>query len=136
MSTKIESNRLFTVHFGENKNLSITQIEAKNATEAIEQAKKDIDTSLDCTAVESNAIYASTLGIECDDRPANEENAVFEVIVRGTCAVTVEKMRDAIARAIGGIAVESSDLFPNGVTDDGLSLLEVITENGMSVVDL
>ena len=136
MSAKIESNRLFTVHFGENKNLSITQIEAKNATEAIEQAKKDVNTSLDCTAVESNTIYTSTLGIECDDRPASEESAVFEVIVRGTCSATVEKMRDAIARAIGGISVEFADLSPNGVTDDGLSLLEVITENGMSVVDL
>ena len=136
MSAKIESNRLFTVHFGEKKNLSITQIEAKNATEAIEEAKKDFNTSLDCTAVESNAIYTSKLGIECDDRPASEESAVFEVIVRGTCAATVEKMRDAIARAIGGISVECFDLTPNGESDDGHSLQTVITENGMSVVDL
>ena len=136
MSAKIESNRLFNVYFGENKNLSITQIEAKNANEAIEQAKKDVDTSLDCTAVESNTIYTSTLGIECDDRPANEESAVFEVIVRGTCAATVEKMRDAIARAIGGISIKCSDIYPDGESDDGRSLQVVITENGMSVVDL
>ena len=34
MSIKTESNRLFNVYFGENKDVSVTNIEAKNATEA------------------------------------------------------------------------------------------------------
>ena len=52
MTTKIESNRLFTVYFGENKLLTVTQIEAKNVAEAIENAKSRTGTKLDCTAVE------------------------------------------------------------------------------------
>ena len=59
--TKIESNRMFTVYFGENKNVSVSMTEAKNATEAIEKAKKRFHTSLECTAVESSVIHSGTI---------------------------------------------------------------------------
>lgn len=135
MSTKIESNRLFTVYFGKNKNLSISHIEAKNATEAIEQAKKDCYTSLDCTAVESNAIYTGKLGIDCDSN-IHDDGAVFEIVVRGTNAEKVEKLKKAIALAIGGYAVEFLNLSPNGESDHGRSFQKAIAEDGMSIVNL
>ena len=135
MSTKIESNRLFTVHFGEKKNFSVSMIEAKNATEAIEQAKKDFHEPLDCTAVESSAIYSGAIGIECDS-DVHDEGAVFEIVVRGTNVEKVEKLKKAIALAIGGYAVEFSNLSPNGESDCGRSFQKAIAEDGMSIVDL
>ena len=135
MSTKIESNRLFTVHFGEKKNVAVSMIEAKNATEAIEQAKKDFHDPLDCTAVESSAIYSGAIGIECDS-DVHDEGAVFEIVVRGTNAKKVEKLKKAIALAIGGYAVEFSNLSPNGEPDYGCSFQRAIADEGMSIVDL
>ena len=135
MTTKIESNRLFTVYFGENKLLTVTQIEAKNATEAIEQAKSRTGTKLDCTAVESSAIYAAPIGIECDDWNDGDENGVFEIVVRGANAEKVERMKKAIALAIGGIGVTELD-HGDGKSDGGSALKMVIAKNGISVVGL
>lgn len=135
MTIKIEPNRVFNVYFGEKKNCSVSMIEAKDATEAIEQAKKDFHTSLDCTAVESSAIYSGSIGIECDSN-VHDEGAVFEIVVRGTNAEKVEKLKKAIALAIGGYAVEFSGLSPNGEPDYGCSFQKAIAEDGMSIVDL
>ena len=131
--TKIESNHMFTVYFGENKNVSVSMTEAKNATEAIEKAKKHFHTSLECTAVESSVIHSGTIGIECDAGGLSED-AVFEIVVRGTDAEKVEKLKNAIAIAIGGMAVEFHGLS-NGESD-GRSLQKAFAENGMSVVCL
>ena len=135
MATKIESNRLFTVYFGENKLLTVTQIEAKNAIEAIEHAKSRTGTKLDCTAVESSAIYSAPIGIECDDKNDGDENDVFEIVVRGTNAEKVERMKKAIALAIGGIGVTELD-HGDGKSDGGSALKRVIAKNGISVVGL
>ena len=135
MSTKLESNRLFTVHFSEKKNLSITQIEAKNATEAIEQAKKTFKTSFECTSVESKAIYKGAVEIGCG-AGGLDEDAVFEIVVHGTNAEKVEKLKKAIALAIGGLAVEFSDISSNDEPGNNSFLQKVISENGMSVVGL
>lgn len=135
MSIKTESNRLFNVYFGEDKNVSVTRIEAKNATEAIERAKKTFNTSFECTSVESKAIYEGAVEIECD-ASGLDEDAVFEIVVRGTNTEKVEKLKKAIVLAIGGIAAEFSDISSNGEPGDGHFLQKVISENGMSVVGL
>lgn len=127
MAIKVDSNRLFNVYFGDKKSVVITHIEAKNASEAIAKANsKVLDTELEnqCTAVESNNIYNASIGIECM-HCNKDRDAVFEIVVRGTNSDQVERMRNAIALAIGG----------NGVLDDnGRFLQKVINENGMSVV--
>ena len=135
MSIKTESNRLFNVYFGENKDVSVTNIEAKNATEAIERAKKTFNTSFECTSVESKAIYKGAVELECGASDLDED-AVFEIVVRGTNAEKVEKLKKAIALAIGGIAVEFSDISSNDEHNDGRFLQKVINENDMSVVGL
>ena len=135
MSIKTESNRLFNVYFGENKDVSVTNIEAKNATEAIERAKKTFNTSFECTSVESKAIYKGAVELECGASDLDED-AVFEIVVRGTNVEKVEKLKKAIALAIGGIAVEFSDISSNDEHSDGRFLQKVINENDMSVVGL
>lgn len=135
MSIKTESNRLFTVYFGDDKDVSVTNIEAKNAAEAIERAKKTFNTSFECTSVESKAIYNGAVDVECGASDLDED-AVFEIVVRGTNAEKVEKLKKAIALAIGGIAVEFSDISSNDEHYDGRFLQKVINENDMSVVGL
>ena len=135
MSIKTESNRLFNVYFGENKDVSVTNIEAKHATEAIEHAKKTFNTSFECTSVESKAIYNGSVELECGANGIDED-AVFEIVVRGTNVEKVEKLKKAIALAIGGIAVEFSDISSNDEHCDGSFLQKVINENDMSVVGL
>lgn len=135
MSVKTESNRLFNVYFGENKYVSVTQIEAKNASEAIERAKKTFNTSFECTSVESKTIYNGVVETECG-ASGLDEDAVFEIVVRGTNAEKVEKLKKAIALAIGGIAVEFSDISSNDEPSNGRFLQKVINENDMSVVGL
>ena len=61
---------------------------------------------------------------------------MFEIVVRGTNAEKVEKLKKAIALAIGGIAVEFSDISSNDEHNDGRFLQKVINENDMSVVGL
>ena len=130
--TKIESNRMFTVYFGENKDFSVDMIEAKNATEAIKLAKNVFyNKSLECAAVESRGIHSSAIEIGCG-ASGLDEDAVFEIVIRGTDADKVEKLKKTIALAIGGIAVDFS-----GMTgDDGRSFQKAVAENGMSVVGL
>ena len=135
MTIKTESNRLFNVYFGDNKDVSVTHIEAKNAAEAIERAKKTFNTSFECTAVESKAIYNGSVELECG-AGGLDEDAVFEIVVRGTNAEKVEKLKKAIALAIGGIAVEFSDISSNDEHHDSRFLQKVINENDMSVVGL
>lgn len=135
MSIKTESNRLFNVYFGDDKFVSVTNIEAKNATEAIERAKKTFNTSFECTSVESKAIYNGSVELECG-ASGIDEDAVFEIVVRGTNVEKVEKLKKAIALAIGGIAVEFSDISSNDEHSDGRFLQKVINENDMSVVGL
>lgn len=136
MSIKVDSNRLFNVYFGDKKNVVITQIEAKNASEAIAKANsKVLDTKLEnqCTAVESNNIYNASIGIECMHYD-QDDDAVFEIVVRGTNSDQVERMRNAIALAIGGNAINDSNTDDGGRSDNGRFLQKVIIENGMSVV--
>ena len=135
MSIKTESNRLFNVYFGDDKFVSVTNIEAKNATEAIERAKKTFNTSFDCTSVESKAIYNGAVELECG-ASGIDEDAVFEIVVRGTNVEKVEELKKAIALAIGGIAVEFSDISSNDEHSDGRFLQKIINENDMSVVGL
>ena len=65
-----------------------------------------------------------------------DENGVFEIVVRGTNAEKVERMKNAIALAIGGYAVKFSNISSNGESDCGRSFQRAISEDGMSVVDL
>lgn len=138
MSIKVDSNRLFNVYFGDKKNVVITQIEAKNASEAIAKANsKVLDTNIEnqCTAVESTNIYNASIGIECDNGMYDkDEDAVFEIVVRGTNIDEVERMRNAIALAIGGNALNNCNTDDGGRSDNGRFLQKVINENGMSVV--
>lgn len=136
MAIKVDSNRLFNVHFGDKKNVVITQIEAKNASEAIEKANsKILGTKLEnqCTAVESSNIYNASIGIECMHY-TKDDDAVFEIVVRGTDPDQVERMRNAIALAIGGKCLGNYNTDDGGRSDDGRFLQKVIIENGMSVV--
>ena len=135
MAIKVDSNRLFNVYFGDKKNVVITQIEAKNASEAIAKANsKVLNTKLEnqCTAVESNNIYNASIGIECMCHN-KDDDGVFEIIVRGTNSDEVERMRNAIALAIGGKCL-GNYTDDGGRSDDGRFLQKVIIENGMSVV--
>lgn len=132
MSIKIESGRLFKVFFGEDKRLSVSRLETKNANQAIAVATHETNTDLICTAVESNAIYSGTVGIEHGAKEGGDESAVFEIVVRGTSAEMVKKLRNAIALAIGGRGLQAIGV-PNGKSDNGCSLKKTVAENSLLV---
>lgn len=129
----LEKNRLFNVRVGERGNMVYSGIEAATAEEAISKSSRRPDDPV--VAVESAPIYSASLGLETDqaDKP---ETSIFEINVRGTDEESVERLRDAIARAIGGMAVEFEGLTEDGGDDDGRSMRRFVNRTGLNVVGL
>ncbi len=119
----LEKMRLFKVS---SENVIYTGIEAETAQEAIAKsnAKKN---NLAITQVTSEPIYQAGLGLETEE---DSENSVFELTIRGTNEESVKKLRDAIARAIGGPAVEWY-VNDTGDSDNGAALQRFIGKTGL-----
>lgn len=124
-----ESTRLFTVRCGKDGSCLFTQIEAKTAQEAIDKVDCVKSGKEIVTDVTSEPIYCADLGLECTDEAAPSDTSVFEIAVRGTNEELVDKLRDAIAQAIGGMAVEYADLE----SDEGRALQHVTMKYGLNI---
>ena len=125
----LAKNRKFNVHVGEHATYS--GIEAATAEEAIRMSCKRKDDVV--TKVTSDPIYIAGIGIECDGDDIADD-AVYGIEVKGTDEKFVDKIRDALALALGGMAVEFAGLRKDGSSDNGRSLQRLVAENGMSVV--
>ena len=130
----LEKTRLFNVRCGAKANVIYSQIEAVTAEEAIHKSSRSEDQIV--TQVDSEPIYNASIGVETDVSKHDTGNSVFEINVRGTDEVLVDKLRNAIARAIGGMAVEFEGLTEDGSNDNGKSLRNFIDGSGLNVVGL
>ena len=130
----LEKTRLFNVRCGVKANVIYSQIEATTAEEAIRKSPRRVDQIV--SQVDSEPIYNASIGVETDASKHDTGNSIFEINVRGTDEVLVDKLRNAIARAIGGMAVEFEGLTEDGGDDDGRSLRNFIDWSGLNVVGL
>ena len=130
----LEKTRLFNVRCGARANIIYSQIEAVTAEEAIRKSDRREDQIV--SQVDSEPIYNASIGVETDASKHDTGNSIFEINVRGTDEVLVDKLRNAIARAIGGMAVEFEGLTEDGGDDDGRSLRNFIDGTGLNVVGL
>ena len=130
----LEKTRLFNVRCGAKANVIYSQIEAVTAEEAIRKSPRREDQIV--AQVDSEPIFNASIGVETDASEHDTGNSIFEINVRGTDEESVEKLRDAIARAIGGMAVEFEGLTEDGGDDDGRSLRRFIDRSGLNVVGL
>ena len=127
-----ESTRLFTVHCGKNSNCLYSHIEAKTAQEAIDTVDCAKSGKEIVTSVTSEPIFHAGIDIECTEEAAPSDAAVFDITVRGTDEKLVNKLRDVIAQAIGGMAVDYADL----TSDEGRALQRATTEYGLNVIGM
>ena len=125
-----ESTRLFTVRCGKNGKFLYSRIEAKTAQEAIDKVDCAKSGKEIVSGVTSEPIYHAGLDLECTEEAAQSDTSAFEITVRGTNEQLVDKLRDAIAQAIGGMAVEYADLE----SDDGRALQHTLTKYGINVI--
>ena len=127
---KLEKTRLFNVRCGEKGNYIFSGIEATTAEEAIRKSSRREGQIV--SQVDSEPIY--TAGLDCEtDEEDKSENSIFEITVRGTDEESVEKLRDAIALAIGGMAVEFAELNKDGDSDGGRALQRFIGKTCLSI---
>jgi len=129
----LEKTRLFNVRCGAKANVTYSQIEAVTAEEAIRKSSRHKDQIV--SQVDSEPIFNASIGVETDASEHDTGNSIFEINVRGTDEVLVDKLRNAIARAIGGMALEFEGLS-DGSDDRGRSLRNFIDGSGLNVVGL
>ena len=126
----LEKTRLFNVRCNAGANVIYSGIEAETAEEAIRESGKGAGQIV--SQVDSEPIYTAGLGLETDEEDKSE-NSIFEIKIRGTDEETVEKLRDAIALAIGGMAVEFAELNKDGDSDGGRALQRFIGKTCLSI---
>lgn len=127
LSRKLDT-RLFTVKFGNNKNIQHSGIEAKSIDEARAIAEADSkDTAVEVT---SEPIYKSSISIESD--------TIFEISIKGIDQKKVDRFTELLAKFIGGPAVDMA--YPTDVSSTYNArirrLNDFIMENEMLVAAL
>ena len=129
----LEKTRLFNVRCNAGANVIYSGIEAETAEEAIRKSGKGAGQIV--SAVDSEPIYRAGLDVETEDW-SNENDtgtSIFEIQIRGTNAETVDKLKEAIALAIGGMAVAFENLNPDGESDHGRALQAIINKLNLSI---
>lgn len=111
MSIRLKE-RQWVAHFGKDGNVLISGIEACTADEALSTLKKDRFSRNDLVKLDSEPLYQGSMGIELDTNEDNTMAGVSEICVKGTNQKLVDELTAAIAKAIGGMAVEFA--FGNG----------------------
>ena len=123
-----QKTRLFKVTQGERSNLC--GIEATDAEEAIKRATSQGWKNI--TKVESEPIFEASLGLEFDTEEAKTENGLFDLVIRGTDEKLVDRLRDAIAIAIGGMGPDMAELSDG--TPNVSPLVKFLRDSGLNIV--
>ena len=134
--SKLMTNRLWNAHFGKNKNISISHIEAPTAAEAAAKATKDLNMDAPLVMLDSEPIYETGLGVELDDGDSESENGIFEINIKGTDRAKVDELKKILAFLIDGMPCEfeypDEEKVPQSVWAQRLR--RFINENAMNVV--
>lgn len=129
---KLEKNRLFSVHCCSDGKTIYSGIEAETAEEAISKSSRHEGQIV--SQVISEPIYAASIGLETEnlENGSDTGNSIFDITIRGTNEEAVNKLKEALALAIGGMAVEFADLNRDGCSDFGAALNRFVTEWGLT----
>ena len=129
----LEKTRLFNVRCGAGANVIYSGIEAETAEDAIRKSGKGVGQTV--TAVDSEPIYTAGLDVETEDWDNENDTgtSIFEIKVRGTNPELVDKLKEAIALAVGGMAVAFENLNPDGESDHGRALQALINKLNLSI---
>lgn len=123
-----QKTRLFKVTQGEC--IHLCGIEATDAEEAIKRATSQGWKNI--TKVESEPIFEASLGLEVDTEEAKTENGLFDLVIRGTDEKLVDRLRDAIAIAIGGMGPDMAELSDG--TPNVSPLVKFLRDSGLNIV--
>lgn len=124
MAHKLENKHLYTVYHSEN--LCSSGIIASSAQEAIDDATKNIKDKK-VLAAEAKPIYEGGIDVETDDG-SSDENAIFEIIVRGTDPKKVDALKHALGILIPGPHTCDDSEFTESELDDIRPLLKILRD--------
>lgn len=130
--TRLEKKRLFNVRCGAEGNIIYPRIEAKTAEEAIHKSNRHKGQII--SQVDSDPIYTASLGVVAGNLYKTDTgNSIFDITIRGTDEEAVDTLKEAIALAIGGKAVDFAQLNCDGHSDGGVALKRFICTWKLSI---
>lgn len=124
MAHKLENRYLYTIRHS--KGFYSVGIEASNAQEAIDTATKNLKDKNVLTAT-AKPIYEGGIDVETDDGNSDED-AIFEIVVRGTDPKKVDALKHALGILIPGPHTCDDPEFTESEIDDIRPLLKILRD--------
>ena len=124
MANKLENTYRYTVRHSEG--CCSVGIEASTAQEAIDLATKSFKDKK-VLSVEAKPIYEAGIDVETDDGDDNDE-AIFEIVIRGTDPKKVDALKHALGILIPGPHTGDEEEFKPNELDDVRPLVNILRD--------